>query len=101
MLEEETVIDAYQVHAATHVSDGLLNCLPQDVEFLSSHNDYIDQYNWNLYLNDSCDFNINGYTNNFSDYSIGDTLGGGVLFSIDNQSLTGLVVAYEDLTGIR
>ena len=40
--EEETVnIDAYQVHAGIQVSDGLLNCLPQDVEFLSSHNDYI------------------------------------------------------------
>ena len=96
--EEETVnIDAYQVHAGIQVSDGLLNCLPQDVEFLSSHNDYIDEYNWNLYLNDSCDFDINGHSNTFSDYSIGDTLGGGVLFSIDNQSQTGLVVAYEDL----
>ena len=98
--EEETVnIDAYQVYADIDVFDGLLHCLPQEITLSSAHNEYIEQYNWNLYLNDSCNYDVNGYSNDFNSYSIGDTVGGGILFSIDNQSLTGLVVAYNDLPG--
>ena len=106
--EEETVnIDAYQVHTGIQVSDGLLNCLPQDVEFLSSHNDYIDEYNWNLYLNDSCDFDINGYSNTFSDVSISESCLYPTEFTSINQNISasidtfGYFDIYLDLTSIH
>ena len=67
--EDSVTIEGYQVHADFFTLDTVVYCAPNEILISSLHNNYIESYSWFFYLNDSCDFDVNGYNNNFSDSS--------------------------------
>jgi len=50
---EQGEIEVYEVVADFTVSDSILHCSPQQVNLTSLNNDYVDSWDWSLYLNNS------------------------------------------------